>query len=304
MSQETPEMLAFRENLKQNMPGMPEKDITDMIKSAGAVGFYSNGPDSEEHENVPKGTLIDGSLFSTIYPNSKRLYKVYLPAGYDPEKSYPLMVFLDGISIYLAPPVFANIVLDNLIAAKRIPAMIAVFLDPGDNGDGMPILSAGFQGPTSNRSMEYDSTDDRFVRLLLEELLPELSKKYQFTSDPELRCICGASSGAQAAFSAAWHRSDVFHKVICHIGSFIDIRGGDCNPTRVRRSARKPLRIFIQDGEQNLNNIHGDLVLGNKRMVSALEYREYDYKYVFGKGGHNLEHAGAILPETLEWIWR
>lgn len=303
MSQESPEMEVFRQMLKQNMPGMSDKDVDDMIKSAGTVGIYSLGPASLEQPGVPKGELVDGSFVSSIYPNSKHVYKVYIPAGYDPEKEYPLMIFLDGISIYLAPPVFANVVLDNLIAANKIPAMIAIFTEAGDNGDGMPMLEAGFNGPTSNRSMEYDSTDDNLSRFLLEELLPEIAKHYKFSSNPEERCICGASSGAQGAFNAAWHRPDAFRKVICHIGSFIDIRGGSCHPSRIRRSFKKPLKIFIQDGECNLNNIHGDLVLGNKQLVSALAYREYDYKYVFGKGGHNLEHAGAILPETLEWIW-
>ena len=304
MNEMNPIVLMLQEKMHQQWPGMPEWDNQSMAKAGAVMGIYKLGPDSLEQEGVPKGQLIDGSMVSTIYPDSTHLYKVYVPAQYDPAVPVPYVVFLDGISQYLSPMVNANVVLDNLIAAGRIPAMIAIFLEPGDKGDGMPIYGGAFQEPGSNRSREYDATDDLFVRFLLEELIPLVAKDYNLSDDPEQHAICGASSAGQAAFNAAWHRPDAFRKVVSHIGSFTAIRGGDCNSDRIRKNPPKPIRIFLQDGSHDLNIIYGDWVLANKTMVSALEYRGYDYKYVLGEGGHNIEHGGAILPETLEWLWR
>lgn len=305
MSEEfSPIELALQEQMKQMWPGMPTQDNQSMSRAGAVMGIYKLGPDSLEKEGVPKGTLIDGELVSSIYPGSTHAYKIYVPAQYDPAKPAPYMIFLDGISQYLSPMVNANIVLDNLIAEGRIPVMLAVFVEPGDKGDGMPIYGGGFVEPGSNRGTEYDSVDDRFSRFLIEELLPVVAADYNLSPIPEDHGICGASSAAQAAFSAAWHRPDMFRKIISHIGSFTAIRGGDCNPDRIRKNPPKPIRIFLQDGEHDLNIIYGDWVLANKTMVSALEYRGYDYKYVLGQGGHNIEHGGAILPETLEWLWR
>lgn len=305
MSEEfSPIELALQEQMKQMWPGMPTQDNQSMSRAGAVMGIYKLGPDSLEKEGVPKGTLIDGELVSSIYPGSTHAYKIYVPAQYDPAKPAPYMIFLDGITQYLSPMVNANIVLDNLIAEGRIPVMLAVFVEPGDKGDGMPIYGGGFVEPGSNRGTEYDSVDDRFSRFLIEELLPVVAADYNLSPIPEDHGICGASSAAQAAFSAAWHRPDMFRKIISHIGSFTAIRGGDCNPDRIRKNPPKPIRIFLQDGEHDLNIIYGDWVLANKTMVSALEYRGYDYKYVLGQGGHNIEHGGAILPETLEWLWR
>lgn len=303
MSETNPLVLALQEKMRQVWPGMSEQDNLSMARSGAVMGVYRLGPDSLEQEGVPKGKLIDGSMVSQIYPGSTHEYKIYVPAQYI-GAPVPYMVFLDGITQYLSPMVNANVVLDNLIAAGRIPAMIGIFVEPGDKGDGMPIYGGGFVEPGSNRGKEYDSTDDLFSRFLLEELIPLVAKDYALSEKPEDHALCGASSAAQAAFSAAWHRPDQFRKVVSHIGSFTAIRGGDCNPDRIRKNPAKPIRIFLQDGSHDLNIIYGDWVLANKTMVSALEYRGYDYKYVLGEGGHNIEHGGAILPETLEWLWR
>lgn len=303
MSETNPLVLALQEKMRQVWPGMSEQDNLSMARSGAVMGVYRLGPDSLEQEGVPKGQLVDGSMVSQIYPGSTHEYKIYVPAQYTGEP-VPYMVFLDGITQYLSPMVNANVVLDNLIAAGRIPAMIGIFVEPGDKGDGMPIYGGGFVEPGSNRGKEYDSTDDLFSRFLLEELIPLVAKDYALSEKPEDHALCGASSAAQAAFSAAWHRPDQFRKVVSHIGSFTAIRGGDCNPDRIRKNPAKPIRIFLQDGSHDLNIIYGDWVLANKTMASALEYRGYDYKYVLGEGGHNIEHGGAILPETLEWLWR
>lgn len=304
MSQSNEIVQMFIEQMKKTKPGMPEKDIINIAQSASILGIYSLGPDSHEKAGVPKGQLIDFNITSEkIYPGSFHVCKLYIPAGYDPSKAYPYTLFLDGVRIYLTATVNANIVLDNLIADGCIPAMLAIFLDPGDNGEGEPYYGGGFVGPVSNRSREYDSIDDNFVRFLTEELLPKVKAEYNLTDDPDMHCICGSSTAANGAFNAAWLRPDLFRKVICHVGNFTPVRGGN-QPDRIRKNYPKPLRVFLQDGENDLNCMMGDLVLANKEMASALEYRGYDYKYVLGKGGHSLEHAGSILPETLEWIWR
>lgn len=290
--------------MKKNFAGISDEDARNMAWSSSVTGGYSLGQDSLEQPGVPKGKLIDFDFTSReIYPDSFHACKLYLPAGYDPNVAYPFTVYLDGVTQYLSALVQANVAMDNLIHAGRIPAMIGIFLDPGDHGEGMPIWGGSYEAPNSNRSREYDSIDDTFVRFLTEELFPEIETRYRLSHEPA-NCICGASSGAQAAFNAAWHRPDVFRKVISSIGSYIAMRGGDCNPTRVRQTPRKPIRIFLHDGEADANIIYGDLVLANKMMASAFEYRGYDYKYVLGKGGHNFVHIGAILPEALEWIWR
>ena len=164
--------LNFREILRKQWPGMPENDVISMAHSASVMGIYELGADSLVKEGVPHGKLVDYDITSGIfYPGSYHKYKVYLPANYDPDKAYPFTLFLDGINIYLSPVVQANNVLDNLIAEGRIPAMIGIFLDPGDHGEGMPIYGGSFSDWNSNRSREYDSVDDTFVRFLLEESL-------------------------------------------------------------------------------------------------------------------------------------
>ena len=125
-----------------------------------------------------------------------------------------------------------------------------------------------------------------------------------FTDDPDGRAICGISSGGICAFTVAWERPNQFRKVLSHVGSFVNIRGGDVYPGRIRKAEKKPLRVFLQGGRLDLDNIHGNWPLGNKQMAAALAFKEYDYKFVYGEGGHNGNHGGAILPDSLRWLWR
>jgi len=133
--------------------------------------------------------------------------------------------------------------------------------------------------------------------------LPEIKKYHNISDDPKHKVLVGISSGAVAAFSAAWHRPDVFGKVICHCGSFVSIRGADKFPEMIRKTSAKPLKVFLQSGKKDLNLIFGSWALKNKEMAAALEYSRYDYKFVFGKGGHSLKHGASIFPETLRWLW-
>ena len=136
-------------------------------------------------------------------------------------------------------------------------------------------------------------------RRLLEELLPEVEKAHglSLTTDPEARGIAGASSGAICAFTVAWERPDAFRKVISHIGSYTNIRGGHAYEALVRKSAKRPMRIFLQDGSNDLDNQHGNWWLANQQMAAALKFRGYDYRFETGDGGHTHKHGGALLPE-------
>ena len=126
----------------------------------------------------------------------------------------------------------------------------------------------------------------------------------KLTGDPELRAICGMSSGAICAFTVAWERPDSFRKVLSQIGSFTNIRGGNVYPSWIRKTERKPIRVFLQDGSNDLNNLHGNWPLANQEMASALAFMGYDHQFVLGTGSHSGQHGGAILPDTLRWLWR
>jgi enterochelin esterase family protein len=224
-----------------------------------------------------------------------------VPAQYEAAKPAALMVFQDGYRYLNEAGEFrVPIVFDNLIYSGEMPVTIGLFINPGHYGEPAPDLP--FRA--SNRSVEYDTLSDKYARFLLEEILPEVSNQWSITSDPELRAIGGLSSGAICAFTVAWQRPDAFRKVLSHIGSFADIRGGHNYPSYIRQHSMRPIRIFLQDGENDLNNDWGNWWLANLQMVSALEYRGYDYKFVAGTGGHDGKQGGAILPDSLRWLWR
>jgi enterochelin esterase family protein len=102
----------------------------------------------------------------------------------------------------------------------------------------------------------------------------------------------------------AWERPNAFRRVLSHVGSFTNIRGGHVYPALIRKTERKPIRAFLQEGENDLDNLHGSWPLSNRQMAAALEFSKYDYKFVMGTEGHNGKHGGAILPESLKWLWR
>src|SRR5882672_3311616 len=266
--------------------------------SLNALGAddYKLGPDSEFKADVPHGHLERFQFTnSAVFPGTVREGGVYIPAQYDPAKPAALMVFQDGIGYmgtnggWRVPLVF-----DNLIATKEMPVTIAIFLNPGLRAD------------QSNRSFEYDSLGDAYARFLLNEAIPFVTNKYllTLTADPEMRAICGSSSGGICAFTVAWERPDQFRKVLSAVGSFTNIRGGHNYPALIRKTEKKPIRIFLQDGSADLDNLHGNWPLANQEMAAALKFMGYDYRFEFGDGGHNGKHGGAILPDSLRWLWQ
>lgn len=262
---------------------------------------YLHGPDSEKYEGIPHGTVTKHTWESTIYANTIRDYYVYVPAQHRPSEPAALMVFQDGHTYvkedgdFRVPTVF-----DNLMAQQKMPVTIGLFINPGHHKD-MPTPENPWK--SSNRSMEYDAVSDVYGRFLLEEMIPELKKNYAISDDPRKRSIGGISSGGICAFSAAWFFPQHFNKVLSHIGSFTDIRGGHAYPSMIRKQDKKNIKVFLQDGSHDLDNQYGNWWLANLQMESALKFKEYDYKFIKGNGAHNGNHGGAILPQSLKWLW-
>jgi len=267
-------------------------------------GPYQHGADSAPIEGVPRGTVTEHELLdSTVFVGTRRRYSVYVPAQYDGSAPAALMVFQDGHA-YVGPggDYRAATVFDNLIHRGEMPITIGVFIDPGTHGD-LPEGRGWAPAPT-NRAVEYDSVTDDYARFLLEDVLRIVGKRVRITDNPELRAICGMSSGGICAFSVAWFRPDSFRKVVSHIGSFVDIRGGHVYPALVRKAEPKPIRVFLQEGSNDLDNRHGNWPLANLQMANSLAFRKYDYQFVYGDGEHNGYHGGTIFPDTLRWLWR
>lgn len=269
--------------------------------SAPAADDYQFGPDSQRQEGVPQGKLEEFSWNeSKVFPATHRKYWVYVPAQYDSKRQACVMVFQDGMSYANDKGQFrATVAMDNLIHKGEMPVTIGIFIAPGE----VPPSEPGAK-PRRNRSYEYDRVSDDYARFLLEEILPEVGKKYSLATDPESRAICGISSGGICAFSVAWHRPDAFRKVVSHVGSFTNIQGGHVYSYWIRKAEKKPVRVFLQDGTGDLDNLFGNWPLANQEMAAALKYAGWDYQFVLGDGGHNGKHGGAILPDTLRWLWR
>ncbi len=258
---------------------------------------YKLGPDSSRQPGVPQGR-VDGPLVwkSQVFRDTVRQYWVYVPAQYDAARPAALMVFQDGHKYVNTEQEYrVPIVFDNLIQRHEMPVTIAVFVNPGQHGETLPADP----WRADNRSAEYDSLGDQYARFLVDELLPEVGKTYKLSPDP-----AGASSGGIAAFTTAWERPDQFRKVISHIGSFTNIRGGHVYPALIRQAAVRPIRIFLQDGSNDLDNQFGNWPLANQEMAAALKFRGYDYRFEFGDGAHTHKHGGALLPDALRWLWR
>ena len=265
---------------------------------------YEHGPDSMPNDSVAHGEVMQHQwLDSKVFPGTRRHYSVYVPAQYDGSQPAALMVFQDGHAFEGVNGDFrVPVVFDNLIAKGDMPVTIAVMIDPGHKGE-LPE-GRGWRPRPANRSFEYDTVSGDYAEFLLSEILHEVEKNYRITDNPKLRSICGNSSGGICAFSVAWHRPDKFQKVLSHIGSFVNIRGGHNYAALIRKTEKKPIRVFLQDGENDLDNEHGNWPLANQQMAKSFAFKDYDYKFVYGTEAHNGKHGGAIFPDSLRWLWR
>ncbi|HEX4997447.1 MAG TPA: alpha/beta hydrolase-fold protein [Terriglobia bacterium] len=276
--------------------------------------LYHLGPDSLEQEGVPKGEIRGPfTLPSKAYPGTQHTYWVYVPAQYTPAQAASLMIFNDG-QAFLAPAgnLRAFNVLDNLIYRREIPVMIGVFINPGRRPDQPEPTPQNWGDRDTNRPTEYNSLDDKYARVIVDELLPVLYEQYNISKDPEHHGIGGASSGAIAAFTVAWERPTHFRKVLSIVGSFTNLRGGHRYADIVLESEKKPIRVFLQDGRNdnralNANGTYDetrDWFYQNVRLMEALTKKGYDVNYSWGMNRHGQAMGGAIMPEMMRWLWR
>ena len=257
---------------------------------------------SVEQAGVPKGEIIKFTFEnSKIFPGTRREVSVYVPAQYRPDKAACVYVNQDGIQ-WKAPIVF-----DNLIHQKEMPITIGVFITPGQ----VKASNEETALDRYNRSFEYDGLGDAYARFVLEEILPEVEKRKTTDGRAILlsksgndRAIGGSSSGAVCAFTAAWERPDAFSRVFSAIGTYVNLRGADRYPSLIRKYEPKPIRIFLQDGSNDLNIYAGDWWKANEMMARALTFAGYEVNYIWGEGGHNGQHGTAIFPQAMRWLWK
>lgn len=274
---------------------------------------YRLGPDSLPQDGVPKGEIRGPfTLPSFVYPGTQHTYWVYVPTQYDPAIPVALMVYQDGQAFKDENgDVRAQNVMDNLIYRREIPVMIGVFINPGRTPEQPEPNAKEWGDKTTNRPTEYNSLDDKYARVITEELMSVLYKEYNISKDPEQHGIGGSSSGAIAAFTVAWERPNHFRKVLSNVGSFVNLRGGHVYPERVLASERKPIRVFLCDGRNDNRGIRNgvydekrDWFFQNVRLMNALTQKGYDVNYSWGMNLHGQKFGGAIMPEMMRWLWR
>jgi enterochelin esterase-like enzyme len=271
-------------------------EIDGKTFNKGQLEVYTDQPDLAERSDVPKGKLTQQPKWSSkIFDGTTRDWWVYVPAQYTPDKPACVMVFQDGGGY----KDFVATTFDNLIAKGDMPVTVGIFINPG-------ALAKG-----SNRSFEYDTLSDQYARFLLEEILPEVEKTVKLRHDAAGRAIAGSSSGGICAWTVAWEKPNEFSKVLSWVGSFTNIAsgksghdGGHNYEAMIRKTPKKPIRVFLQDGANDLDNANGNWPLANQQMAKSLAFAGYDYKFVFGQGFHSNRQGRAILPDSLRWLWR
>ncbi|MGA8730050.1 MAG: alpha/beta hydrolase-fold protein [Terracidiphilus sp.] len=305
--------------------------IVNGANFGGRLDVPAFGPLSYPEPGIPAGTLSEKFTHtSKIYDGMKSDYWIYVPAKYDPKIPAALMVFQDGLGYTDRNGNNPALnVIDNLIAEKKIPVMICVFINPGDIADspGTPTYDfvKGYSEKwhrtlqDSMRSTLYDTVSDRYARFLRDEILPEVAAKYNLRTDVYSHAITGASSGGICSFNAAWQMPELFSRVISWIGSFTSIQwkenpanpdGGQDYPEKVLREPKRNLRVWLEDGANDEEIDHfgyhsyGSWPLGNIQMANSLKGMQYDFHLSFGKGTHNSGGGAAEFPAEMIWLWR
>ena len=300
--------------------------VIDGKDFGGLVDLPAFGPLSYLEPGVPSGTLSEKIVHtSKIYDGMKSEYWIYVPAQYDSRVPAALMVFQDGgwYTDREGNNPALNVI-DNLIAQKKIPVMIALFINPGDISESPGTPTYNFVKAYSDkwqrtlkdsmRSTLYDTVSDRYVRFLRDEVLAEVGAKYHLRKDAYSRAITGLSSGGICSFNAAWQMPDQFSRVLSWIGSFASIQwkedpqipdGGQDYPEKILREPKRNLRVWLEDGAEDQEQPrYGSWPLANLRMANALKLKEYDFHFSFGKGTHNSGGGAAEFPEEMIWLWR
>ncbi len=300
--------------------------LVNGAKLGGRLDLPAFGPLSYLQPGVPSGKLSDKIIHtSKIYDGMKSEYWIYVPAEYDRKVPAALMVFQDGGSYTDRDgnnPVLN--VMDNLIALKKIPVMISVFINPGDVTDSPGTPTYAFVKAygdkwhrtlkDSMRSTLYDTVSDRYVRFLRDEVLADVEAKYNIRKDAYSHAVTGLSSGGICSFNAAWQMPDQFSRVISWIGSFDSIQwkedpkvpdGGQDYPSKILHEPKRNIRVWLQDGSNDLEiDRYGSWPLANLRMANALKMKGYDFHFSFGQGTHNSGQGAAEFPAEMIWMWR
>jgi enterochelin esterase-like enzyme len=277
---------------------------------------FTGAPETRSQPEVPKGTVHETTLSSTtssIYPTDvatdgsfNRNLRVYVPNGYVEGTPLPFMVVQDGSS-YAGR---LTTVLDNMIADGQLPAMAAIFINPGP-GD----------GPGSQRGLEYDTVSDTYVNFIESEILPKVQQDYdlELTDDPEGRATFGCSSGGSAAFTMGWFRPDLYRRILTYSGTFVNQAPSaefphgawEYHENLIPDNEPRPLRVFLECGS-NDNGANASAagfrnwVLANQGMAAALAAKSYHYRFVYAEGAGHCD-GGAIsqtLPDAMRWLWR
>lgn len=272
--------------------------LLGIFLTSAAENPFPPGPDSQPQEGVPQGEVIKGTYTaatSSVFPGTVRTYSVYIPQQLDRSRPAPLMVLQDGGG-YQAVNVF-----NNLVAKKQIPPLVGLFIMHGR----VPAQSTNALD-RFNRSVEYDGLGDAYARFLLDEFFPFIERTHglKLSTNPDDRAIGGASSGGICAFTTAWERPEAFHRVFTSVGTYVGLRGGNAYPTLIRKTEPKPIRIFLQDGDHDLDIYGGDWWMANQEMERALRFAGYDVEHSWSNGGHDGLHATQIFPDALRWLWR
>lgn len=275
--------------------------VVNGAKFGGRTDVPAFGPDSYEKPGAPKGTLHGKFVHtSRIYPDMLSDYWVYVPAQYDAAKPAAVMIWQDGeVLVPRELPSRAQIVFDNLTHEGKIPVIIHVLISPG------------LTGQRRMRSVQYDTVNDTYARFIRDEILAEVSAKWNLRKDGYSRAMAGDSSGGICAFNAAWFHPDEFSRVLSRIGSFTSIQwkpgeidGGNVYPFKIRKEPKRNIRVWLQDGSGDLENNHGSWPLQNIQMANSLKMREYDFRLSWGEGTHSRNGGHAELVEEMIWLWR
>lgn len=293
----------------------PEMNAVEGVPKGVVSRFTMRSEDSKNYPGITKvppggapNYMPPDLTRVSNYPKAyTRTVTVYVPAQYVPGTPAPVIVTQDG------PDNGLPSALDNLIAQHRVPAMVAVMIQNG-GGDA--------QG--SERGLEYDTMSGKYAQFVESEVFPlvESNCGVVITKDPDGRAAMGGSSGGVAAFTMAWYRPDLYHRVITYSGTYVnqasplnsDTPHGawEYHEHLIPQSPRKPIRVWLQVGDRDLYNPNSlrdgmhDWVEANNRMAVVLKAKGYHYQYVFClNAGHVDRNVKAqTLPEALEWVWR
>ena len=294
-------------------PAAPEVVAQEGVPQGAVHEFTMSSADSKIYPGIARtpGTRAEVDpkdpakriVSSGPSPYTRRV-AVYIPRQYVPGTVAPFIVGADGPD----PLLFTT--LDNLIAQKRVPVMIAISIGNG-SGDA--------QG--SQRGLEYDTMSGLYAQFVETEVLPLVEKNYHvtLTRDADARVTMGCSSGGAAALSMAWYRNDLYHRVLSYSGTFVnqqwpynpDTPGGawEFHRTLIPKSAAKPIRLWMhvsdRDNFSESDGMH-DWVLANERMASVLAEKGYKYQFVFARNAGHCDRSvkQQTLPQALEWVWK